>query len=82
MAFSLFHRESGDYLHVILNTYWEVLEFEVPPLPDGYAWTRIVDTALHSPDDFCDPLDGPQVQGDRYLVEGRASVILLAQEIR
>ncbi len=82
LAFSLYHRESGDYLHVIFNTYWEMLEFEIPPLPDGYAWTRIVDTALHAPDDFCDPLDGPQIEGTNYLVEGRASVILLAQEIR
>ena len=40
-------------LHLILNAYWEGLDFEIPPLEAGMAgWRRIVDTSLESPDDI------------------------------
>ena len=48
-------RESGEHLHVMLNAYWEPLVFELPATAAGRAWRRLVDTALESPQDFCDP---------------------------
>ncbi|MCA0457845.1 MAG: glycogen debranching protein GlgX [Chloroflexi bacterium] len=79
LAFSLHHPRTGDHLHVILNAYWEALRFELPPLPAGMGWWRILDTALAAPDDFCDPAAAPRVKGSSYQVEARSSVLLLAQ---
>ena len=36
----------------MLNAYWEPLDFDLPGLPLGQQWHRLVDTALASPDDF------------------------------
>ena len=49
-------------LHLILNAYWEGLDFEIPPLEAGMAgWRRIVDTSLESPDDILAAADAPAV---------------------
>lgn len=68
---------SAEHLYVIFNAYWEPLEFALPPLSEGYRWCRLVDTALASPDDFCDPPVPLVVQG-RYRVEARTAVVLTA----
>lgn len=81
LAFSLHHPQTGDHIHVILNAYWEPLSFELPPLPEGQVWLRIVDTSLPSPDDFCNPADAPVLNGEPYFAESRSSVLLLAQHI-
>ncbi len=40
-------------LYVILNAYWEALDFELPVEETGMGgWHRIVDTSLPSPDDL------------------------------
>ncbi len=80
LAFSLGHPEGGDYLHVMLNAYWEPLAFELPPLKKGERWSRIVDTALPSPHDYCDKGKHQVINGDEYWVSGHAAVILLAHE--
>ncbi|HHP7244954.1 MAG TPA: glycogen debranching enzyme, partial [Elainellaceae cyanobacterium] len=77
LAFTLYELEVDERLHVILNAYWEPLTFELPDIPDGRSWRRIVDTALPSPDDFCDVMVAPVVDGNRYRAEARSSVILL-----
>jgi hypothetical protein len=38
-----------------------------------------VDTALIPPDDCCGLEDAPMVRGDRYAVEGRSAVVLVAK---
>ena len=35
LAFELFHAESAEHLHVMLNDYWEPLTFELPAPADG-----------------------------------------------
>ncbi len=65
--------------HIIFNAYWGPLEFEIPAL-NGYNWTRIIDTYLESPQDFCEWDSAPAVAGSNYLVKAR-SVVLLAAEI-
>jgi glycogen operon protein len=79
LAFMLRHPEGGDHLHVMLNAYWEPLTFELPPLRAGERWHRIVDTALPALDDFSDPEVAPPIEGDRYRVEARSAVLLMAQ---
>jgi glycogen operon protein len=44
--------QEGLLFHLILNAFWEPLEFELPPLPAGQSWRRWIDTGLDSPDDI------------------------------
>ncbi len=79
LAFSVRHPAKEEHLHVIFNSYWKPLTFELPLLSWGERWHRIVDTALPSPDDFCEPETAPSVDGDDYKAEGRSAVILMAR---
>ncbi len=88
LAFTLRCPGSAEHLHVMLNAYCEPMAFEVPPLGEGEYWHRIVDTALPTPEDFCDCPIGRgalrhreaalSIEGDRYHVEARSSVVLMA----
>src|ERR1700756_5977932 len=41
-------------LHIIINAYWEALEFELPALEGRQeTWRRCIDTYLDPPDDIC-----------------------------
>ena len=65
-------------LHVILNAYWEPLEFELSSLADGgrHPWRRWIDTFLDSPHDIVDWERAPSVPGPRYRAEPRSVVVL------
>ena len=66
-------------LHIIVNAYWEALEFEVPPAGDGHvAWRRIIDTFLDSPDDVRAWAEAPVLEGTTYVVQPRSVVLLFA----
>ena len=67
--------QDDDDIYVMINAYWEKLEFHVQ---EGAAqeWTRIVDTALPSPDDFPDR-GGPLEASGNYTVAPRSVVVLL-----
>jgi glycogen operon protein len=66
--------------HVILNAYWEPLEFELPQATAGGGppWRRWIDTFLDSPHDIADWDRAPLVSGDRYRAEPRSVVVLFA----
>jgi isoamylase len=66
-------------LHLIINAYWEPLEFEIPPLEEGESWRRSVDTYLDPPDDICAWADALTLPGSTYCVQPRSVVILLAK---
>ena len=66
-------------LHLIINAYWEPLEFEIPPLEAGESWRRRVDTYLDPPDDICAWADAPMLPSSTYRVQPRSVVILLAE---
>jgi glycogen operon protein len=68
-------------VHVILNAYWEPLEFEVPPqTADLEPWRRYLDTSLEAPDDIVDVANAP-LAGAAYLA-GPRSVVVLATRPR
>ena len=78
LAFTLHDPGCGSRLHVMLNAYWEALDFELPVLLAGEAWRCIVNTALPSPQDF-QPLEAASpVEQDHFTVQARSSVILMA----
>jgi glycogen operon protein len=65
-------------LHLILNAYWEPLDFELPPRADrsGNPWRRWIDTALDAPDDICEWQSAPAIAGPTYRVAPRSVVAL------
>jgi isoamylase len=65
--------------YVILNAYWESLEFELPPLTDGFDfWRRGIDTSLDSPDDITEWRTAPTIKSRFYLAGPRSVVGLFA----
>ena len=73
--------ESEDLrFHVIFNAYWELLEFELPPIGngDGNPWRRWIDTSLESPYDIVEWQKAPPVEGQTYPAGPRSVVVLLA----
>jgi isoamylase len=78
LAFELTHPDSQAHWHVILNAYWEPLDFDLPELPPGQQWQRLVDTALPAPDDFSDPALALPAGQHQYQAQARSSVILIA----
>jgi glycogen operon protein len=67
-------------LHMILNAYWEPLEFELPQIAgDGEGpWLRWLDTTLDSPQDIVEWESAPTVQGRTYRAGPRSVVVLFA----
>ena len=66
--------------HVILNAYWEALEFELPSVSNGGRppWRRWIDTFLDAPDDIVEWERAPSVPGPSYRAEPRSVVVLFA----
>jgi glycogen operon protein len=66
--------------HMILNAYWEPLEFELPSVANGARdpWCRWIDTFLDAPHDIVDWERAPSVPGQTYRTEPRSVVVLFA----
>jgi isoamylase len=73
-------RRQKMWLHLILNTYWEPLEFELPPMQQGGggAWRRWIDTALDSPHDIVPWQEAVPLASQTYRAEARSVVVLVA----
>jgi len=67
--------------HLILNAYWEPLEFELPPLPARArtGWRRVLDTSLESPDDLSESAKALEIKSKTYLAQPRSIVLLVAE---
>jgi glycogen operon protein len=72
-------RIEGLAIHLILNAYWEPLDFELPK-PAGGPWSRWIDTALDSPHDIVPWQTAPAVEGDTYRAAARSVVMLFRGE--
>jgi isoamylase len=69
-------RREGLLFHLILNAYWEPLDFELPGVSNGNAWRRWFDTALDSPHDIVPWQTAPTVPDNTYRVQARSVVML------
>ena len=69
------------HYHIILNAYWEPLEFELPPVAGGarHPWRRWIDTFLDAPHDIVEWEHAPSVPGYTYRAEPRSVVVLFAR---
>jgi glycogen operon protein len=74
-----FQREQV-YIHLILNAYWEPLDFELPPLDEAGSnpWRRWIDTALEAPHDIVPWQTAPVVPDGTYRTAARSVVVLFA----
>ena len=50
IAFTAELKKEQIVFHLILNAYWEVLDFELPSVIG--SWRRWIDTSLHTPQDI------------------------------
>lgn len=73
--------KEGLCFHLILNAYWEALEFEVPAENEcgRSRWRRWIDTSLESPQDIVDWPSAPTFTGRTYRAEPRSVVVLIAR---
>jgi isoamylase len=78
LAFTAEIRKEKLLFHLILNAYWEPLDFELPPVGngDGNPWRRWIDTALDSPQDIVEWQRSPSITGSIYRAEPRSVVVL------
>jgi glycogen operon protein len=77
LAFSVALPRQAWQIHLILNAYWEPLEFELPRINDP-TWCRWIDTALDSPHDIVDWNLASPVQRDTYRADSRSVVVLIS----
>lgn len=75
IAFSGELRREGLQFHIMLNAYWEPLEFELPVLKTG-RWRRWIDTALDSPNDIALWNESSELTATSYRVADRSVVML------
>jgi len=64
--------------HLILNAYWEPLDFELPPAfnDDANPWRLWIDTARETPNDIVPWEEAPAFRGLTYRAEARSVVVL------
>lgn len=67
--------------HMMINTFWEELKFEVPPVTEfnGHDWNRWIDTSLESPEDISSWDEAEAVREAVYPVQPRSVVVLVAR---
>ncbi|MBO3459384.1 glycogen debranching protein GlgX [Aetokthonos hydrillicola Thurmond2011] len=78
IAFTLGGFEGAADIHIMLNMYWESLEFEIPPI-EGRRWYTAIDTAQPSPMDIVEKGQETLVPGNVYLVKDRSVVVLISK---
>jgi len=80
VAFTAEIRKEKLLLHLILNAYWDPLDFELPSVGNGGedAWRRWIDTALDSPNDIVEWQSSLSIAGSVYRAEPRSVVVLFA----
>jgi glycogen operon protein len=80
LAFAVEHPKEKVLFHVILNAYWQPLEFELP-LPGSRGagpWRRWIDTALDSPKDIVEWKEAQSISSQPYRAESRSVAVLFA----
>jgi len=80
LAFSAEIRREKLLFYLILNAYWESLDFELPAIeiPGLGPWCRWIDTTLESPQDIVPWQNANPVLGDTYKAGPRSVVVLVA----
>jgi glycogen operon protein len=78
LAFTLAGFDGDADIHVMMNMYWETLDFDIPPA-GGRTWFVAADTSQDCPNDIADPGDEFQYFGETFAVKGRSIVVLVSK---
>jgi glycogen operon protein len=63
--------------HIILNSYWEPLEFELPLWNLENGWRRVLDTSQSAAEDLLPIENAPLVNATSYLAQPRSLIVLI-----
>jgi glycogen operon protein len=77
LAFGAEMRQEGLGLHLIMNAFWEPLEFELPEVAEAEPWRRWIDTARESPDDIVPWQSAASTSDSRVYHAAPRSVVVL-----
>lgn len=78
LAFTLGGFGGEDDIHVMMNMYWEPLEFDVPKV-SGRRWCRVIDTSMATPADISESGKKKPIEGKKHRVDGRSVVVLISK---
>ena len=78
LACTLGGQDGDPDLHMMMNMYWEPLEFALMPIA-GRGWARAIDTALPQPADIAAPGAEQLIDASTYLVSERSIVVLVSR---
>ncbi len=79
LSFTADISEPRGRVHMILNAYWEPLEFELPPVGAGQGgWRLWIDTSLDPPHDIVEWQASKPYSGKGYRAAPRSFVLLIA----
>ena len=78
LAFGADIRKAGLKMHLVMNAYWEPLDFELPTPGGNRAWRRWIDTSLESPNDIAPWQDAPVFHAASYRAGPRSVAVLWA----
>ena len=70
-------KHEGYLVYMIMNAYWESLDFELP-VNNGSQWRRWIDTGLDSPLDIVPWGTAPSISGSKYRAQSRSVIVLFA----
>ena len=81
IAFTVELRREKTLVHLILNGYWQPLDFELPRLDSAgeNPWRRWIDTSLDSPRDIVAWETAQSVPGYTYRADSRTVVLLFTE---
>ena len=81
LAFTLSGSGAGDNdIHVIINMWTSLLEFELPDPGPNLQWYRSVDTVLDSPNDIAEEGKEASVEKLRYTAGPRSVIVLISKQ--
>src|SRR4051812_42856148 len=75
-AFEARLHQEGPSIYLILNAYWESLEFELPPVGGTGSWRRWIDTSLEPPQEINPWEAAVPLSGRTYRAAARSVVVL------
>lgn len=78
LAFTMGESGAGEDIHVMMNMYYEPLEFEIPSLK-ARKWYRVIDTFLPAPQDIVEAGTEVRINGNNYVVSDRSVVLLVSK---
>ncbi|MGF6905535.1 glycogen debranching protein [Fusobacterium sp. PH5-44] len=74
IAFTLYDKEQDTKFYIALNSYHDMLNFKLPPLPQGKNWQFLVDTSRRDSDNF--RTDGEIIINDYTLMSSSCLILI------